>query len=345
MPESSPELVTDEVKQAEPVAAETADVKVSSAESSPAETQGEKGTLLDAVKAALKPPTEKAPDSKTEGSEPDKAAKPDEGKEVESDEHTEEELARLRPKTRKRIENLVAARRELEGHLAEIRPKAEQFDKVMRFIEDAKLTTDEVNDAFDVAKSLKNEDFHGAYNRLKPIVDKLESLLGIQLPDDLVRDVNEGRLPEDRARELARTKSQAAIASSQAARRATEAEEQRRLQHHQGLQTRVQTAIADWETSKGRSDPDWKQKQSRVMEIVELETARRERRDPNFAWSPEEALKFAETALQRATDEIRRYAPKPKAITPITDVASTRSSAPPTTALEAAKQGLARLAG
>lgn len=344
MPESSPEDgVVNEADKVEGAAPENADVKVTSAESSPAEPKGEKGTLLDAVKAALKPPTEKAPDSKTEGSEPDKAAKPEEGKEAESDEHTEEELARLRPKTRKRIENLVAARRELEGHLAEIQPKAQQFDKMVRYIDNAGLSTEEVNDGFDVMRLLKHEPLK-AWERLKPIFDQLRSMVGEVLPDDLQGAVNEGKITEAHAKELALTRTRAAVSTAQLERKNTEEQETATRNVHQERQTRVSETIAGWEKSKG-SDPDWKLKQPRVMEKVELETARRERRDPSFVWTPEEALKFADEALRQVTDELKQFAPKPRAMNPITDVASTRSEAKPVTLLEAAKQGLARMAG
>lgn len=337
-----------ETDKVEGTSAVAADVKVTSAESSPAEPKSEKVDLLTAVKAALKPPTEKSLDSKTPGSETAEGAETaldkDADKGSETDDLTEEELARLKPKTRKRIENLTAARRERDGRIAELEPKAQQFEKMMTFVQTAKLSTDEVNEGFEVMRLLKHEPLK-AWERLKPIFDSLRSMVGEVLPEELQIAVNQGQITEAHARELAITRTKAAVSTAQVQRHEADTREQQQQDAHQKRQVAVQTSVVEWEKSKAGSDPDWKQKQSRVMEIVQLETLRREKADPNFGWTPEEAVKFANEALTKVETEFKRFAPRPKAINPVIDVASTRSEAKPTTALEAAKQGLARMAG
>lgn len=349
-----PESLPDKDSGAEPIEkvdqapnTEVTDVKPS-AESSPAERDGT-GSLLDAVKAALKPePSEKSPDSKTEGSEADKADKPDaakaKGKEAEPGELSEEDLSRLNRKTQERIKHLLAARKESEAKLADLEPKANQFDQVVRFVQEAGLSTQEVNDGFEVMRLLKR-DLPGAYKRLKPIVEQLEVVLGVQIPDDLQQAVNEGQITEAHARELSRTRSEARLSAHQVQERDRAASESKRREAFEANQTSVQNAVAEWEKSKAGSDLEWQHKQARVMEIVRLETLSREKADPQFAWTPDEAIKFAEAALDRVNTEFKRFMPKPKAMNPITDVAATRSEAKPKTALEAAKQGLARMAG
>lgn len=336
-----------ETEKVEGAAVATTDVKDASAESSPAD-KGEKTDLLSAVKAALDPVKEKSPASETQDSKSaEGTAAPfdkDGDKGSETDDLTEEELARLKPKTRKRIENLTAARRERDGRIAELEPKATQFDKVVTFIENAGLSTQEVNDGFEVMRLLK-KDLPGAYQRLKPIVDQLEQVLGVQMPADLRTAVEQGQITEAHAKELAQTRSKAALSTQALQNRDQEDESRRQQDAHQEQQGRVRTAIVEWEKSKVGSDPDWKPKQARVMEIVQLETLRREKADPTFAWTPDAAIKFADEALKRVEDEFKRFSPKPKALNPVTDVSSTRSEAKPKTALEAAKQGLARMAG
>lgn len=345
MPGSSPED-TSEVETEVETKPDTADVKVDPAESSSAEPKGEKPDLLSAVKAALKP-ADASPAAKTEGSEPAKdaaALDKDADKATEADDLTEEELARLKPKTQKRIENLTAARRERDGKIAELEPKAQQFEKMQRFISDARLSIPEVNDGFEVMRLLKNDPLK-AWERLEPIFNQLQLMVGKVLPEDLQTAVNEGRLTEDHARELATTRSRAAVSTAQVQQRDRDDQDKQRQQSFKEHQTRVGTAVSEWEKSKAGSDPEWKLKQSRVMEIVRLETLERERADENFVWTPEDAVKFANTALDRVTKELKQFNPKPKAVTPITDVASTRSVAKPKNAFEAAKLALASAAG
>lgn len=349
MPGSSPdenskveEVEVKETKTAETT--ESTDAKPA-AESSTAEPKGEKD-LVASVKEALEA-KEKPPASETEGSQPekesDKDAKKDGGEaETDSDDLTEEELARLRPKTRKRIENLLGQVHERDGVIADIKPKADQFDHLVRFVENAGLSTQEVNDGFDIMAALKNQPL-AAYEKLKPIFQQLQILAGDVLPEELQIAVNQGQITEAHARELARTRSQAAVSTQQLTRRDQQEQVRNQQQETQRQQEGVRSAIAGWEKSKAGSDPDWKPKQQRVMELVELETLRRSNADPNFRWTPDEAVKFADQTLAKVNDEFKRFAPRPKAVTPVTDVASTQSTTKPKTAVEAAKQGLARM--
>lgn len=345
MPESSPETADEAATPVEASQADTADVKVS-AESSPAGSEGAKD-LLSSVRDALKS-SETSPPSKTEESSAAEGAATAIDKtvaaETDADDLTEEELARLKPKTRKRIENLTAARRERDGQIAELEPKAKQFDQMLRFIGDSNLSLDEVNEGFEVMRLLKHDPLK-AWDRLKPIVDQLLPMIGAVLPEELQRAVNEGQITEAHARELALSRSKAAVSDAQLRQRDSQDEQRRHAAAFQESQGRVHSSIAEWEKSKAGSDPDWKLKQPRVMEKVQLETLRRQRQDPNFVWSPDEALKFAEEGVKQVNEEFRRFAPKPKPLNPITDAASTRSEARPASLLEAARLGLARMAG
>lgn len=323
-------------------------------ESSAAEPQDAKGDLLSQVKAALEPKKESSSTSQTEGSKADNADKPAEGGEQAktADDLTPEELAKLKPKTRARIENLTADKVNLKRQLDELEPKARRvdelepkatsFDQLVRYVEDAGLTKDEVNQGFDVMRDLKANPLK-AYETLKPIMDQLEGLVGARLPDDLQQAVNQGQITEAYARDLARSKSVAALSTQQVQQRDTRDQTRQQQQDFETSQSQVSDAVAKWESSKAGSDPEWKQKQARVMQLVELETLKRERQDRNFRWTPEDAVKFADKALSEVTGEIKRLAPKPKAVTPITDVASSRSVTKPTTAVEAAKASLAAM--
>lgn len=344
MPGSSPEKDAEvEVEKTE--ATEQVTDGNTSAESSPAEPKGDKkGDMLSAVKAALEP-TEKAPDSDTQGSKPDEKPTADakEGEEAgdESDDLTEEELARLRPKTRKRIDNLLKDRADRDKIIAETEPKAKQFDSIVRFVEDAGLTKDEVNKGFDVMSSLKNDPFR-AHELLRPIMDQLEQIVGMRLPEDLQNAVQLGQITEAHARELASNRSKASVTQHQLQRRDERDRKTKQDQDFQASVDEVSGAVSAWERSKEKSDPDWKLKQPRITEIIELEVTRRRVQNPSFYPTKDEALKFASDALERVEKEFRMLAPRKREIKPghVDGGSAPHLSAKPKSMLEAARAGL-----
>lgn len=351
MPESATEndITTGDKTQVEaPDDTKTTDAQIP-AESSTADTKDEKGDMLAAVKAALKPKEEKPSDSDEPGSKSEEAdADPDAKKEgeegeAEPDALTEEETAHLRPKTRKRIENLVRDRKERDEKIATLEPKAQQFDQVRGFVDEAGLTTDEVNQGFAVMRDLRRNPIE-AYRRLKPIVDQLASMFGEgDLPEDLRQDVALGRITEQRARELVTARSQSSIATTQAAENAKREQERQAAEAHQRTVNDVAGAVTEWEHSKAKTDPDWKVKQPRVTELVELEIVRRQRTDQNYFPTKAEALKISQEALAKVEKEMKAFAPRPRAMSPVTDAGSTRSVAKPTNPVEAARMALSKM--
>lgn len=352
-PDSSPEdeIQVDETK-VEATEVEKTDGQDPAASSS-AEAKDGKPDLLETVKAALKDSgtTEKTSDSDEPGSkseeDPDAAAKKEGAEDgTDPDDLTEEELSRLRPKTRKRIDNLLRDRGDRDRQIAELQPKAEQFEKIAGFVESAGLSKDEVNDGFGVMADLKNAPLK-AYERLKPIMAQLAVMAGEgPLPQDLQQEVAYGRITEAHARELVKARSSNTLTSEQLQRKQDQERDQRQRDDHVATVNEVSGAVTEWERSKEKTDPSWKLKQPRVMELVELEIARRQRTNPSYFPTKKEALEFSNAALTKVETEFKRLAPKPREIKPITPGAgSTRSTAAPTTMLEAAKAGLAKVAG
>lgn len=346
MPESSPEDVKTEVIDAKAPAAEVKTTQdVASTESSTAEPKGEKGDMLAAVKAALAPKAEKTPASDEQGSQSDadpaKAAAKEGGEAgEESDDLSEEELERLRPKTRKRIENLLRGTHERDRKIAELEPAAEGFWKISRFVEDAGLSQAEVNDLFNVGRDLKLNPLK-AHERLKPIFRQLEIMAGDALPEDLHEAVLVGKLTEAHAKELARTRSTAAISTAQVQRIEQRQESQAQQETVRAHVAAVSGAVSAWERQQEKSDPDWKLKQSRVTELIELSIMRRRQSDPSyFPKTNEEAVALATDALKTVNAEMKRFAPARREIKAHPETGSPRSSAKPSTMLEAAKQAL-----
>lgn len=327
---------------------ETSQTDAKPAESSAAE--GEKDDLLTRVKSALDKSKEKSPASDEPGSPSDEATpaakKEGEGEDKPGD-LTEEELARLKPKTRERIETLTKDVKQRDGTIADLTPKAEKFEQIQRFVDDAGLSKDDVNQGFDVMRNLKTDPFK-AYEQLRPIMDQLESIVGVRLPDDLHQEVAQGRITEGHARELSRARGQAAVTGQQLQRTTQRVETDRQMQAIEAQVNDVASAVTEWEKTTGSKDPDWKLKQSRITELVELEVMRRQAREPRYFPSKEEAIEMSKTALTRVDAELKALRPARRAVatTPGPDTGSTRTTAAvPKNMLEAAKIGLQRAAG
>lgn len=345
-PRSSPDndkTVPDQVDT--PVDEVKTDVETS-AESSATE-KGEKGDMLSAVKAALEP-KEKSPASDEPGSKPDAPAADaiKEGEAAsESDDLSEEDLARLKPKTRKRIETLAAEVKDRDTKLAEISPKAENFEKIQRFVDEAGLSKDDVNQGFDVMRNLKNDPLK-AYEQLKPIFAQLQQIAGEVLPPDLQGEVDQGRLTEAHARELTLARSRAAVNGQRIESIETRTRAQREKQEFEQTVDGVASAVTAWEQTTSKGDPDWKLKQPRIQELVELEIMRRQRTQPDYFPSKDEAIAMSKKALTTVEGELKRFAPQRRQMTtPDPDAGSSRSVAAPKNMLEAVKIGLAARAG
>jgi hypothetical protein len=344
MPGSSPEDQAEPKTVDETVEASSPDVKEVSAESSPAEKPGQKGDMLTAVKAALEPkedsPDLANPDPKSEAKTAD-SAKEGEEADDDADDLTEEEESQLHRKTKKRILKLKETVSTLESRLGEYEPEVQQFRQVMGFVRDAGLSVAEVNDGFDVMRSLK-QDPRKAYDRLKPVFAQLQQMFGDVLPEDLQQEVNLGRITEDRARELAVHRTTSTLSTQRADNLERQRQTERQQREFDDRRSAAASAVTAWENSKSKADPDWKLKQTRVTELIELDLYKRQKADPNYFPSTEDAVAMANAALEKVNGELKRFAPRRKAVDPAHDVASSRSTAAPTNMLEAAKQGLAR---
>lgn len=302
--------------------------------------------MLTAVKAALSK-TEKAPasedtkDSKSEPAKTDDAKKEGEAAEGDEDDLTDEDLNRLKPKTKKRIDTLLADRAERDQQIGALKPKAEQFDKLVTWVRDADLNTDEVNNLFAIGKDLKSGNLRAAYDRIKPVFDNLQQALGHVLPTDLETRVKQGEISEPDARALATARATAVVAETNAKRTRELDEKRQQDAQSQTHITAVQGAVTEWETSKEKADPDWKLKQPQVTREIKLAIL-----EQGYPKTTADAVKIAEAALAEVDKTFSRLTPKRKEVTPVTDVsASSRAAAAPKTMLEAARRGLAKAAG
>ena len=270
------------------------------------ETEGEEKSLLDVVQDVLKPDEkvetqgDEPEDGKPDAPEGDSTAKKSEaeaGKEpaAEKDEDflTDDEMKALQPRVRTRISTLTRKRKEAEEAAEEYRPRAEQFDKVMSFLDShgmsgedmandmvrsARLSaagvTAQERDMFDSFAEACKSNPAEAYRIGKPVMDALAQFMGEQLPSDLEQEVQDGLITEQRARELASSRNRSAF-EEQRSREMT----QQRQQQEQQRETEAASSQASQEIAQAvnvveaelkATDPDYATKSEEIYEQIEV---------------------------------------------------------------------------
>ena len=260
-------------------------------------------------------------------------AQPKDDADAELGEVTDEELRGYKPKTRRRVEQLLASQRTLQEKVDRYEPVVASHQKLTTFIRDAGLTSEDVNAGFEIMRLMKTDPAK-AWTTLQPIMGQLARITGNVLPNDLRQQVAEGRLDEAAATEMARLRANTTL-SQQAADR--DAEKRRRDtadREHQDTVTAIATAVSEWETKWSGSDPDYSLKRQRVQEKIELAFSRPGSRPK----TPKEAVDLAERCRKEADTEIRRLRPAKAAVDDNTSAsggAAAQSKPQPKTLLEA----------
>lgn len=237
----------------------------------------------------------------------------------------------LHPKTQHRIRSLVAQTKELT-------PKAQNWTQLTQWVEQNGLTQQEFEGALELMALLKHNPVE-AHKRLQPMLQQTARFVGEALPDDLQEAVDQGRVSEDAARELAARRAQDDFRrqreTEQAARqREQQAYEQQQQQVQQAAQA-VGAAVTAWEGEWKQTDPDYARKQPLVSQAVSHLIATR-----GAPATPEAAVALAKEARERVEEHLRTFLPKPRHQVPPTGGSSARAAAAPSNSLEAAKRAL-----
>lgn len=294
----------------EDTAVTNSDVNQTATEASAGGDEGKntQGTILDAVTSALKSPAEGegSPASQTQD-QTTKADDPAAKSEELPEEVTEDELKDQKPKTRKRIEQLLGKVRTVSQERDAFAPKAAEYDKIVEFMRKSKLSQQDMNVLFELG-ALVRGDPEKALERLTPIYQQLQQLVGDVLPAELQERVRLGYISEQDARELHRSRTSAKLANTRAQETQRETAEQQEQNRRAGIVRDVSSAVSDWETAKKTSDPDWPLKAARIDELVRLEVY-----EKGYPQTQKAAVEMVEKIYDSVTKELRKLSPRPTA--------------------------------
>jgi hypothetical protein len=338
-PASSPDTESVEIT----AAPDTANQDVKPADTSAAD-QGE-GDLLSKVRAALNPqetPDSTNPDQKSEDEpdSPDTEEEDEPGETEDLEAIDEEELTRLNKKTRKRVKHLLGTVKTLSEEVETLKPKAEQLDKVVGFISDSGMSSDEVDFLFKFGRNLKRSPAE-AYKQITPVIQTLQRMFGEVLPDDLAQQVKEGKITREAAKAIVVSRTSAHLSSEEAKRVSAEKAKEDEARNNDAHVDRIRSAATEWENRQAKADPDWNRKQPDVMDAIELEFNRLNRAGEQI--TVEKAVEIAEKAKKKVDERFKQFSPRPTEIKPVTDVTSSPSTPAPKNAVEAAKLALAKM--
>lgn len=304
----------------------TAQVSDGTAVSSTAKTEGDKPkSMLDAVKTALEPAKVDATPASQAGSSPAKVEGEDgkEGSKDElSDDPTDEELAQLNQRTQGRIKKLLSQRNDANARIEALTPDAETGRMITEYVQKANLSAQEVNDGFEIMRLMKVDPF-GALEKLAPFWTALQSITGQVLPPDLKLAVDEGRVTEEMAREIAQNRAKATVSTQTLKQTQQQTEQEKQQRAHEAHVSKVSRAASDFEKNWERTDPDYKLKTGRVHEKMELVL----RRD-GFFKTEADGVAAIKKAITEVEAELATLRPAPKAMNPIQGGGSSSQSKP-----------------
>lgn len=213
------------------------------------------------------------------------------------------ELKQLRPETRRRFEQLLSQRDEARAQLTSLQPELDQHRQLRGYLEKNQLAPDDVNMLLGVGASLRRGEFQAFLNGVMPYVQAAQEALGLALPPDLRRQVDEGLITEETARDLTKTRFRANQAED---RLRTETSTRAQERSDQNL-VAVRTAIETWEDSIRKRDPDYSMKAVAIRRFSQA--LLQERGAPR---NPADAVKLVTDAYNEATAQFVRARPPPQ---------------------------------
>jgi hypothetical protein len=216
---------------------------------------------------------------------------------------TEGELRKLRPETRKRFETLLSQRNEARQALATVQPELDQHRQLQGFLREHQLATDDVNRLLGVGSALRRGDYRAFLEGVTPYVMVAQEALGIRIAPDLQKQVEEGTVSEEAAREMTRVRHRANRAEHEltTTRQAQTAETQQR---NVGA---IRDAIDTWEAGIRTRDPDYAHKSVAVRRFSQA--LMQERGVPATV---QQAVELVRAAYEEASREMLRGRPVPQ---------------------------------
>lgn len=216
---------------------------------------------------------------------------------------TPDELKKLRPETRRRFEQLLSQRDEARTTLSALQPEIDQHRQLQGYLKQHQLAPDDVNMLLGVGAALRRGDYQAFLNGVTPYVMAAQEAIGLRLAPDMQKQVDEGLITEETAREVTRTRFRANQSEERLRTETTT-----RAQEDQGRALEaVRSAVSTWEEGIRGRDPDYSLKAVAIRRFSQA--LLQERGAPT---TPQQAVALVEEAYREATEQFARARPPPR---------------------------------
>lgn len=261
-------------------------------------------------------------------------------------EPTEAELAAAPKGLRRRFQQVRAQNQRLKDQVASVQPDAQQYQKLQTFMQSNELDARSAANALRIAALVQGAingrvDPASVVSELSHWADQLKAMTGDMLPVDVQQRLDDGSIDESTAKEIARLRAQQG-----ATQRRTQLDQQQLITRSTQAQAgQIYGAIQAWEQSVRARDPDYARK-AKLVETT-AKSLRLERYGNGLPPSVEQATALAQEAYDMVTRELAAAIPQPATVrAPLNGATSSKSTVrtEPKTSLEAAMQGLERMA-
>ena len=217
---------------------------------------------------------------------------------------SEAELKKLRPETRRRFERLLGQRNEARQAYDAVQPELTAHRQLQGYLTQNQLAADDVNRLLGVGSALRRGDFQAFLEGVTPYVMVAQEALGIRIAPDLKKQVDDGTISEDAARELTRTRHQARRAESEL----TVTRQQQTAEGQARNVGAIRDAVDAWEADLRTRDPDYARKSVAVRRFSQALMQER-----GIPANPVAAVALVKAAYDEATRELMRGQPTPQA--------------------------------
>lgn len=228
-----------------------------------------------------------------------------------------------------RFQEVIKERNEVREQLKAVEPELADYRNIVGFMDSNSLKNEEVFEGFKIMAALKNNPALAA-QMLAPHIAALNQFLGISLPPNLQKQVEDGLITPEAARQLAATQNQNAHLQTQSvAQRQRQEQEVQARQQQQATQA-IQGSVAGWEAQKKASDPDYAKKYSFFESALRVAIQAQPPR------TSQEAVTLADRIYKEVSKNLLGVMPSRQPITPIpSTTSSSNGSSAPKTAREA----------
>lgn len=210
--------------------------------------------------------------------------------------------------------------------------QATQYQNMEKFLTENNIPGHDAAEALKITALVYNNP-QEALKRLDAFRKQLAVQIGLELPDDLKKDVDDGFISEDRAKELSLTRNKVAVAEAKVTHTNEEITQTR---NERNYQERAQIFDA-WNETTGKTDPDLQKKLPLMQgELLKIRASEGE------AQTADDARSRLDRAHKEVTAQLRSLMPRKAAVTPSPQATGQSSvvTKAPSTMLEAVQNTL-----